>query len=1192
MDSSRSANRIASRVREGRAGLTRELTAAGTLRIVTVLLSSFAAGVLLHLLLRVGSAPAWGVSLALLAGVVIAVVRFLTLPLSARPREERFVEWLDERHDANKNIIVSAYQLGRDESSRTRFAPDLVDAIVDRGAAAAERVDLHNWRNRSGDRSWWYALGAAAAGLVIMTALAGPPRVGRAFGKVLNPALAALPPVQIDVLPGDLTVEKGADVAIKIHVSGSDRAPVLRVRETGGIWMNRRLQGEGGAAVDPGVPVEYTEAIRKVERDHEYQVVVDKSETPVWRISVNEPPRIVGFEITYFYPDYTGRPSETVTGGSGDMAALTGSKIRMKVLTNRKMAAAWMQSGPAGSETLDQADALDGVDDANWETRFTLDGDAREYMIALKDESGAVRSESPRFRMEAVADRTPSVRLIFPDRDMPIPEEMNVGMAAEGLDDFGLTRLDLVYSIKDGADGRIRIRDFRSGTTEMEETFQWDLVPLNLFPGNEVTYHLELFDNDRISGPKAGKSEVRHLRFPTMDEIYAEIQDEHKGQIDDLSSLLNSSKEMKEQLDKLSRESKRGDKMDWEKKKEIENLLEKQASLEKNLSDAARQLEETLNKAQEQTLISPELLQKMQELNDLVQSIKNEKLQESLQRLNEAMQKMDPDAIDKALEDFKLDQEQMVKSLDQTIEMLKEIRKEEMMEDMVRKAQDLADEQRDLSKEIEKKSDEKDGDRKSDEKSDKGDKSDRKDGEKADKTDAQKDKDGDKSDKAEKSDEDAKSDKNSKGENKDGEKGDKELAEKQQDLQKKAEDLDKQLEELKKLADNEPKLQEELDKIDKSQEKKSMQDNMEQSESELSQGSKDKALNFAFKAAEDAQSMAQSMKKAQSESNAAKKREMQEKLLGVIQDLVDVSSAQEDLIVQAPTTREGELAARQRVLMDGALKAALELEALGKRTLFVKQEQTSKLGAAMNRMSNATKNYAAGNRNNGLREGIESAGDLNEAIVELMQSHSSMCNSGSATGFMESMEKMAGLSEQQQDLNNQAQSMGGGKSGTQKRLSRGEGESLEAMAAQQEAIRRGLEDVAGKMGDRKDVLGRLDDLAKEMGEVAREMKNHNLDERVLERQQKILNRLLDAQKSIRKKEDKNNERESRTGEQLARSSPGPLTREQLMGPERLRNDILRGQADSYPPQYRGLVEKYFRALSEKKADGDGSGKKD
>jgi hypothetical protein len=39
--------------------------------------------------------------------------------------------------------------------------------------------------------------------------------------------------------------------------------------------------------------------------------------------------------------------------------------------------------------------------------------------------------------------------------------------------------------------------------------------------------------------------------------------------------------------------------------------------------------------------------------------------------------------------------------------------------------------------------------------------------------------------------------------------------------------------------------------------------------------------------------------------------------------------------------------------------------------------------------------------------------------------------------------------------------------------------------------------------------------------------------------------------------------------------------------ERLEADILRGRSDVYPPGFRELVERYFRALIEAKADMEG-----
>jgi hypothetical protein len=90
-----------------------------------------------------------------------------------------------------------------------------------------------------------------------------------------------------------------------------------------------------------------------------------------------------------------------------------------------------------------------------------------------------------------------------------------------------------------------------------------------------------------------------------------------------------------------------------------------------------------------------------------------------------------------------------------------------------------------------------------------------------------------------------------------------------------------------------------------------------------------------------------------------------------------------------------------------------------------------------------------------------------------------------------------------------------------------------------------------------------------------------VDERILERQQRILSRLLTAQKSIRR-EDFDDERIARTGVNPEdRESPPPLT-DELSGDDLLRRGILRGSQDPVPDEFRSLVDEYFQSLSERK----------
>lgn len=1200
-DGSAAHQSIRERVRLGRAALTREIVSAGALRVGATLLGGFALGVGLHLLVRSGSAVAWGLTLAFLGGLGLVAWRFLARPLAGRPDDSRFVEWLDARlaghrpgqnlpadapAPAARNLIVTAWQLGdKPDLERSGFAPDLVQAIVQRGAAAAAGVPVSGWRERGTDRRWQLVLGAAALVLLGLFGLAGPQRFGSAALKVVDPRRAVLVPPGIDVQPGNLTVEKGDDVPLAVAVRGSAETPLLRVREGGGIWMTRRLDAPTRGPGDPEqAPLLYASELKDVERDLEYEVQVGKLRSAVAKITVNEPPRVSGFEITYAYPDYTGKPAETVTTGTGDMAALVGTRVRLKALANRTMPTAFLKSGLPGAPELTDRRELTNAGHDTWEATFTID-QSFDYEIGLGDMAGAPRFATGRFHVEAVPDRAPVVRLLYPEGDMKIPEEMNLALQAEGVDDFGLSRLDLVYEIKDGKSGRIRLRDFRAGAADFQAQFPWDLTPYNLTPGNEVSYYLELYDNDTLHGPKAARSDVRRLRFPTMDEIYAEVHEEHDEQIDNLSSALDKSEELKKEMDKLSRDMKREGQMDWEKKKEVESLMQKQQELAKQLDEAARQLDEAMNKAQDQTMMSPELLQKMQEISDLMQSIKNEKMKEAFQRLSEAMQKMDKDAVNKAMQDMKVDQEQMAKSIERTLEMLKEIKKDELMEDAVRKAEEMAQKQEDLANKAKDAADpkKKDGADKGDKKGEAKD-ADKKDGDKKDgeqKDGAQKDGDAKNPDGKDPQGKDAdKKDGSGKAQDKPGSQKNQELAKEQEDIKKQAEQLQKQMDELSKLAENEPDLKKDLDQARDQDQQQQMQDDMDQSQQQMEKNEMEKALNFAFKARDKAKNLAKQLNQAKQQSNAQKKREQQERMMAVIQDLVDVSSAQEELVAQADATDDGEMAARQQVIAEGVVRAGVQLEALGRRTLFVTPEQGSKLTTALNKMKNATRSFTSGQRNMALRDSRESTGDLNETIVQLMQAQQSMCNMPSPSGSAESMQKMQSLSQQQQNLNGQSQSMQS--QGSSPRMTAGQKEAMERLAAQQEMIKKGLDEVAGELKGRRDVLGRMDQLSKEMAEVAEQLRKSGVDQKLTERQQKILSRLLDAQRSIRKRDD-DNQREARTAEQLFRpGSPPPLNPNLLNGADRLRSDILKGQNDNYPSQYRGLVEQYFRALSDKK----------
>jgi hypothetical protein len=137
---------------------------------------------------------------------------------------------------------------------------------------------------------------------------------------------------------------------------------------------------------------------------------------------------------------------------------------------------------------------------------------------------------------------------------------------------------------------------------------------------------------------------------------------------------------------------------------------------------------------------------------------------------------------------------------------------------------------------------------------------------------------------------------------------------------------------------------------------------------------------------------------------------------------------------------------------------------------------------------------------------------------------------------------------------------------------------LRRMAAEQRAIQESMENIANDMQNRSDILGDLDHLANEMSDVVEDLHELNIDRKTIERQQQILTRMLDAQKSVREKE-YSKKRLAEVGKEYRRKSPDDPTNIEDLRMKQLSLDLIRALQEGFNPDYEKLIEEYFRALN-------------
>jgi hypothetical protein len=287
-----------------------------------------------------------------------------------------------------------------------------------------------------------------------------------------------------------------------------------------------------------------------------------------------------------------------------------------------------------------------------------------------------------------------------------------------------------------------------------------------------------------------------------------------------------------------------------------------------------------------------------------------------------------------------------------------------------------------------------------------------------------------------------------------------------------------------------------------------------------------------------------------------------ERQLGVQQQLRDGAPP-------SPSTR-----AEQAAIEEGVQKLLEQMKQVGGKNALVSPQIAGALGAARQQMQQAREAISSAAPNS--REAAEQAGgavdELNTAAYQLLRAREEVSGSQSGSGLEEALEKMAQLAKQQGGLGRQGAGLlpMAGSSGIQAQLQR--------MAARQRALAQELERLRGQ-GD----LAGAGQMAEEAKELARRLEAGRLDRSVVERQERLFRRMLDAGRTLQgREEDEKKERQSTTATDDSVHLP-PALRARLQGDgDRVRVPTW-DELQQLSPEERRLVVDYFRRLSDSPA---------
>ncbi len=840
-----------------------------------------------------------------------------------------------------------------------------------------------------------------------------------------------------------------------------------------------------------------------------------------YTISVTDRPVMEDLTITVISPEYAKIDPIIQKGNQANISGLLGSSIQVNLRSNRPL--------KNGDLILDNSKIPMKISGKRAVGEFLLEMNS-QLSIQLLDIRGISNRNPIPFQISVIEDFYPDITIQQPERSFELGRDQSVLLHLQIEDDFGFSNLQVAYEIHRPAYIAIEpllslfsipIDDPRN--VRQDIVHSWQLGELGLMPEDEVHFHFELSDNDEISGPKKTVSEDFIARIPGLAELFLSFEHDETDILNEIFETQEELESIRENMDQLELDVLKQDKLTWDQQQDLQKMLEgirEEIQKMEKLNETIDALQEA---AEKHDLFSSDLMEKFSRLQDLVDEILSNDLMQNLIELEKLMAEMDIDKLQEALESLTDNIDQIEQQLDRFIDIFERIKAEQKIDELRTRIESMVKQQENIHERIERTQESNDSSN---------------------------------------------------------------FPRLSEEEQRQVEEFSNIRNEMDKAAEAVEKFHPESSDLLKDLKRDPLMNqtyaDLQRTVNQLRRQNANEAVNHSSSSLNKLQMLLSKIEDIQQGFQSATTQEMAAKFQRTMRDVLNLSKSQE--LLQNETAnlarnspRLGELANRQLMVQDQLRQVMEQLMKLSRETFAVTPEMGRSIGMA-NAMMEEAKNALAQRNGRGAAQHQQAAmSSLNEAALAIQQSMNQMRSSGSAGGyeqFLEQMQKMAG---QQQGINSQSMQLAMGQmtAAAQKGL-------LQKLLQEQRQVRKSLQELMNetkRSGEKG--LGDMGGIAKEMDNVLKDFQRKNITRQTIDRQQRILSRMLDSQKSMTQRGEKE-KRKSEVGIEIFTTGPDGLPLD--MGQRRsLALEALdRAIKAGYPRDYQIMIRRYFNAISENK----------
>jgi len=614
------------------------------------------------------------------------------------------------------------------------------------------------------------------------------------------------------------------------------------------------------------------------------------------------------------------------------------------------------------------------------------------------------------------------------------------------------------------------------------------------------------------NSPEAQKAESARYkaRFPSIEEIYREIENQQQNKQSELESALDKSKDLKQEFEEKRRELLKQDNPKWEDKKQLEKILNDQEKLSDQVQKVADNYQNLIEKMHANEALSSETLQKMQKIQELMQEINSKELQDAMSKFENALKNLNPQDLKKAMENFKFSMEDFAKKIEQTLNLLESIKKEQAVQKALQMSQETEKMQQNLK--------EKSGDRKQDSEA---------------------------------------------------------LAKEQEQVKESFENLQQELENLDEMLSGpqDKQSKQQLDELQQDMKQSQAQQNMQDAQQQLQSNQRSQAQQSQEEALQKMRRFTMKLGQMKNSMGSGNQQRTMMAVQTAMRELLIFSQKHEDTAAKYrndPYVVAPELIAQYEGIQLVLNKLFSETQVL----MMIPPKFFTDLNSANQAYRDVFS--AIGEQIPNLRGNMDNIQKgINLMVYDLMQAMQNSSSGGGGGGGMQSlMQMLEQMSQEQMAMNMlteqlmmQMQEQGGNMDAAMQ-------QQIQKLANDQQRLAENLKRALQNNPNAQKQGSSLQQIADEMDSISRQLKNNQISPDLLERQERIVSKMLDAQRSINKREFTEKRKGETAPHDIRQADNKTLDYNALR-----KNSLLEDSYRSYPREYQQVILEYLKQLN-------------